>query len=220
MQRLSLPCTKIWHTLIEWIFIWFQCCFLFIFRYYPSYFARKSVFSNARIKSADQLTHLLGLISNSDAHCLEIITDILLRPNSSNVANFCSQAGWPWSYLVVNISHIFLVAWIVLIRYAPADKSNIPIFPTKILNNEFHIALFHQTLSEEIMLIWLTLCMLGNFACIFVDCWFFQNQYFPKISFKNNIRVSKSFDPDQAQGIVRLGVRTVCKRYKQMTPVD
>ena len=93
-----------------------------------------------------------------------------------------------------------------MIRYAPADKSNIPIFPTKILNNEFHIALFHQTLSEEIMLIWLTLCMLGNFACFFCCLLiFFEISIFQKI-LSGVISVSNSFDQDQAKGIVRLGV--------------
>ena len=41
---------------------------------------------------------------------------------------------------------------------------------------------------------YLTLCMLGNFACFFVVC--------GKKSFRNTIRVSNSLDPDQARRFV------------------
>ena len=45
----------------------------------------------------------------------------------------------------------------------------------------------------------LTLCMLGNFACVFgaVDFFFFLELTFSKKSFRNTIRVSNSLDLDQ-----------------------
>ena len=56
----------------------------------------------------------------------------------------------------------------------------------------------------------LTLCMLGNFACIFVVCFFFfffffvffNYFFFQNKSFRNTIRVSDSLDPDQARHFV------------------
>ena len=44
----------------------------------------------------------------------------------------------------------------------------------------------------------LTHCMLGNFACFFVVCYFFffLNCFFSKKSFRNTIRVPNSLDPD------------------------
>ena len=44
------------------------------------------------------------------------------------------------------------------------------------------------------------LCMLGNFSQFFVVCcYFFQIHLFPRNYFRNTIRVSNSFDQDQAQ---------------------
>ena len=51
---------------------------------------------------------------------------------------------------------------------------------------------------------WLTLCHLGNSACFYVVCYFFQNHFF-----LNSITVSNSLDPDQAQHF--------CKGYQQTT---
>ena len=48
----------------------------------------------------------------------------------------------------------------------------------------------------------LTLCLLGNFSCFFVICWFFSKSTFLKNSFRNTIRVSNSLDPDQARHFV------------------
>ena len=45
----------------------------------------------------------------------------------------------------------------------------------------------------------LSLCLLGNFSCFFVVCWFFSKSIFSKNSFTNTIRVSNSLDPDQAR---------------------
>ena len=45
-----------------------------------------------------------------------------------------------------------------------------------------------------------TLCLLGNFACIFVVYFFFQNDLFLKNSFRTAIRLSNSLDPDQSVG--------------------
>ena len=58
----------------------------------------------------------------------------------------------------------------------------------------------------------LTLCMLGNFACFFVICSgfvFFQINFFKK-SIRNTIRVSNSFDPDQAGHFVGPDLDTNC----------
>ena len=41
--------------------------------------------------------------------------------------------------------------------------------------------------------------MLGNFACLFVVVHLFSKSTFSKKYFKNTIRVSNSFDPDQAR---------------------
>ena len=46
----------------------------------------------------------------------------------------------------------------------------------------------------------LTLCMLGNFACFFVVCGFFNTC--SKNSFRNTVSVSNSLDPDQARRFV------------------
>ena len=43
----------------------------------------------------------------------------------------------------------------------------------------------------------LTLCLLGNFACSFVVCWYFSKSTFSKNSFRNTMSVSNSLDPDQ-----------------------
>ena len=51
----------------------------------------------------------------------------------------------------------------------------------------------------------LILRILGNFACFFCRLWiffFFFKLTYPKKSFRNAIRVSKSLDPDQAQHLV------------------
>ena len=45
----------------------------------------------------------------------------------------------------------------------------------------------------------ITLCMLGNFACFFVVCLFFQNIFFLKNSFSNTNRVSNSYDQIQSK---------------------
>ena len=51
---------------------------------------------------------------------------------------------------------------------------------------------------------YLTLCMLGNFACFFVVCvFFFSNEPFQQIFQKNIVSVSYSLDPDQARCFVR-----------------
>ena len=49
---------------------------------------------------------------------------------------------------------------------------------------------------------WLTHCLLGNFSCFFVVCWFFSKLFFWKKSFRNTIRMSNSMDPDQARRFV------------------
>ena len=60
----------------------------------------------------------------------------------------------------------------------------------------------------------LTLCMQGNFACFFVVCrlffFFFFLKTFSKQSFRNNIRVSNSLDPDQARCFVGPGLGPNC----------
>ena len=63
-----------------------------------------------------------------------------------------------------------------------------------------------------------TLCLLGNFACFFVVCWYFSKSTFTKIYFSNTIWVSNSLAPDQARHFVGpdLGP-TVCKGYQQTT---
>ena len=54
------------------------------------------------------------------------------------------------------------------------------------------------TLSEKWMITSTnSKCLLANFACYFVVCWFFQNQLF-----KNTIRVSNSLDPDLARLLI------------------
>ena len=66
----------------------------------------------------------------------------------------------------------------------------------------------------------LTLCILGNFACFFVICGFFLKLSFSKKTFKNTIRMSKSLDPDQVRRLSGLiWVQTVCKGYQQTTKV-
>ena len=42
----------------------------------------------------------------------------------------------------------------------------------------------------------------GDLECFFVVCFFFSKSNFLKISFRNTIRVSNSWDPDQAQQFV------------------
>ena len=51
----------------------------------------------------------------------------------------------------------------------------------------------------------LTLCMLGNFSCLFVICGFvfYKINFFKKRNFRNTIRVSNSLDPDQASRFFR-----------------
>ena len=44
----------------------------------------------------------------------------------------------------------------------------------------------------------LTHCILGNFSCFFVVCWFFSKLTFWKNSFRNTIKMSNILDPDQA----------------------
>ena len=46
-----------------------------------------------------------------------------------------------------------------------------------------------------------TLCVLGNFACFFVVCCFFQIKLYSIKSFRNTIKVSNTLDLDQAEKI-------------------
>ena len=48
----------------------------------------------------------------------------------------------------------------------------------------------------------LTLCLLGNFSCFFVVCWFFSKSTVSKNSFRNNSRMSNSLDSDQTRCFV------------------
>ena len=48
----------------------------------------------------------------------------------------------------------------------------------------------------------LTLCLLGNFVCIFAVVAFFQNQLAWKQSFRDTIRVPNSLDPNLARHFV------------------
>ena len=43
----------------------------------------------------------------------------------------------------------------------------------------------------------LTVCLLGNFICLFCRQLFFSKSTFSKYSFRNTIRVTNSTDPDQ-----------------------
>ena len=67
----------------------------------------------------------------------------------------------------------------------------------------------------SLMLLMLTLCLLGNFACFFVICWFFKINFLEN-PFRITIRVSNSLDPDEAWRLSGLiWVQTVCKGYQQ-----
>ena len=66
----------------------------------------------------------------------------------------------------------------------------------------------------------LNLCLLGNFPCFFVICWFFQNQLFGKIlsgSPSECQTVWIQIRPDILSGLI--WVQIVCKGYQQTTPV-
>ena len=56
----------------------------------------------------------------------------------------------------------------------------------------------------DCLLAFLTHCILGNFSCFLSSAdFFFQNYFFEeKKSFSNTIRISNSFDPDQARRFV------------------
>ena len=56
----------------------------------------------------------------------------------------------------------------------------------------------------------LTLCILGNFLCFFVVCWFFSKLTFWKNSFRNTISVSNGLDPDQDRHFVGPGLGPNC----------
>ena len=56
----------------------------------------------------------------------------------------------------------------------------------------------------------LTFCLLGNFSCFFVICWFFSKSTFSKYSFRNIIWVSKRLDPDQARHSVGPDLCLIC----------
>ena len=52
--------------------------------------------------------------------------------------------------------------------------------------------------------LYLALCLMGNFLLFFVNCrFFFKNLLFSNNDFRNNIQVSNSLDPDQAGHFVR-----------------
>ena len=54
--------------------------------------------------------------------------------------------------------------------------------------------------DETSMYLFLTLCMLGNFACFFFcSLLIFSSLIFSSSSFRNTISMSNSLDPDQAQ---------------------
>ena len=57
----------------------------------------------------------------------------------------------------------------------------------------------------------LTLCMLGNFACFFCRLQIFLKLTFSKKYFRNTIRVSNSLDPDQAQHFAKSGSKLFAK---------
>ena len=59
--------------------------------------------------------------------------------------------------------------------------------------------------------------MLGNFSCFFVICRYFSTLFFSKYSFRNNIRVSNSLDPDQARQSVRPDLDPNCLQFYQQT---
>ena len=55
--------------------------------------------------------------------------------------------------------------------------------------------------------IYLTLCMLGQFACFFVSADFFKKKTFSIKSFMNTIRELNSLDPGQVRFFVGPGLR-------------
>ena len=80
----------------------------------------------------------------------------------------------------------------------------------------------HLNSSPHKMNVSLPHCMLGNFSCFFVVCWYFLKSAFWKNSFRNTVRMSNSLDPDQASDDLsgRIWVQTVCLGYQQTTLVD
>ena len=65
------------------------------------------------------------------------------------------------------------------------------------LNSKINIPHYVTVTKTRNLLIRHKLSMLGNFACLFVVCWFFSKSTFSKKNFRNIIRVSNSLDPDQ-----------------------
>ena len=66
----------------------------------------------------------------------------------------------------------------------------------------------------------LALCLLSNFACFFVVCWFFQNQLFQKIlsGIPSECQtVLMQIRPDILSGLI--WIQTICKGYQQTTLV-
>ena len=88
-------------------------------------------------------------------------------------------------------------------------RSNSKMFNKILLNlNFFKSKVVHKGFNQEgskrqAIQSALTLCLLGNFSCFFVVCWFFSKSTFTKNSFRNTIRVSNISDPDQASRFVR-----------------
>ena len=57
---------------------------------------------------------------------------------------------------------------------------------------------------------WLTLCMLGNLAC--VPIFFFKINFFQKNYFRNTIRVSNILDPNQVRHFIGPDLSQNCLR--------
>ena len=75
----------------------------------------------------------------------------------------------------------------------------------------FFFSPFFSALFLKMKIHCLILCMLGNFACIFVICGiFFFKLTFSNKFFRDTIRGSKSLDPDQARHFVRSDLDPNC----------
>ena len=72
---------------------------------------------------------------------------------------------------------------------------------------QFYCIVFHEPsqrgdIAFDLSVSVLTISLLSNFSCFVVCCLFFSKSTFKINSFRNTIRVSNSFDPDQAQYFV------------------
>ena len=95
---------------------------------------------------------------------------------------FCVQT-WKFIYIIIHTG--WNLAWIFMKERVKSTKNSSWLWCLQILYTMFTLK-FRRHSS------W-TICILGNFSCFVVDCWLFSKL----TSFRNNIRVSNSLDPDQ-----------------------